>query len=710
MSDNVNSAIVQPIGVDVLGQYQKWAQLQGQQQQNQLLQQQTQGASIGNQLQNLNLQRTGYLYGLAGVPGVAGGQSAPQPAPSALPSGAPDGAQPATSGGAAGALPHGAAPQDAGAQAPQSWPGQAAYSRYGIPLDPLTYAQVATAADPTKAMAEAVESRRDRLYQLANVPTSQFPSSAQAAFNAGLITPQQLQDSLANPSDAQGRILNAFKDPESHASAVASLTGAGVQIDPGTNQPAVSPVAIQAAGLKAQSVAGGTSAGELPLAEPLARDRALGAAGAQTTTLPLPVTDASGRPVYQTGADGKPLLDAGGQPMPQMSNHIVNNANLATQAAGGAGALTGLGAPGAQPYPAHGAASMIPGSDIPPGQPGSTTAAGALLGGVPAGAAGPGSPAVPGWGQSPPNVAPRNALAPLAPTAPPAAPGGALAGLGAPGAQPPPTAPASAGVVPGIDTHMPALTPQGNAGLDVTKAAITSDKSDVDASINKAQGAQAAQAQLLQVRNLVPSINTGSLADARQSVQNYLATFSPKAANDFVSAITSGAVDPSKASATQDFVKLTLQQAGAAEKDTLGSRGGLGAIQLYQKAFPNIQMQPDAIKDMTNLLLVAHQRDIDYAQGANGYFQQQRDGFEGGSGKYNSVQKFDQQFMQSNTPQVYVGAAAALNDVPYSQWSKGMTPEQQKAALGVMWRADPSATPLGIDGKTRYRNPALAAQ
>ena len=48
MSDNVNSAIVQPIGIDVLGQYQKWAQLQQTQQNNALLQQQTQGAGIQN--------------------------------------------------------------------------------------------------------------------------------------------------------------------------------------------------------------------------------------------------------------------------------------------------------------------------------------------------------------------------------------------------------------------------------------------------------------------------------------------------------------------------------------------------------------------------------------------------------------------------------------------------------------------------------------
>ena len=70
MSDTVNAGIMRPIGVDYLSQFKAWQDLQQAQASTALTQQQTQGAAIGNQLQNLNLQRTGYLYGLAGVPGV----------------------------------------------------------------------------------------------------------------------------------------------------------------------------------------------------------------------------------------------------------------------------------------------------------------------------------------------------------------------------------------------------------------------------------------------------------------------------------------------------------------------------------------------------------------------------------------------------------------------------------------------------------------
>lgn len=261
-------------------------------------------------------------------------------------------------------------------------------------------------------------------------------------------------------------------------------------------------------------------------------------------------------------------------------------------------------------------------------------------------------------------------------------------------------------IAPGSAPGVPKLSPQGTAALGVTTDAIKTDAGAAESAISSAQSAQKAQAQLLNVRDLVPQINTGSLADAGQRVQNYLATFAPEAAQRFASAITAGKIDPSKAGATQEFVKLTLQQAGMAERDTLGSRGGLGAIQLYQKAFPNLEMQPTAIKDMTNLLLIAHQRDIDYGTGANGFFLNNSDAFRGG-GQYNRLGNYDQQFVQSNPPQVYVGAAAALNGKPFDQWAHAMTPAQQQEAIRTVWRADPTAVLTGPGGK-QYRNPALA--
>lgn len=365
MSDTVNAGIMRPMGVDYLGDLQKWQAYQQAQAQTALTQRQVQGAGIGNQLQNLNLQRTGYLYGLAGVPGVGPNASGATSAPQSgfLPGGgagtapvSPVAATPLTgapqapvAGGAAGAAgPAGAG----GASSPggQPWPGQASYERYGIPLDPLTYAQVATSQDPTKAKAEAVESRRQILFSMANVPTDQFPQVAQAAFNAGLITPQMLQNSIANPSDTQSRVLQAFKDPESHASAVKALVDAGVQIDPNTNQATVSPIAIQAAQAKAQAGAAGKSAGDLPLAGALAAARAQGSATADIT----PITQQA------VGPDGKPAFDANGAPI--LTTTLANKAVAAARAAG---------TPGGAPPAGNGIAGNpllgpIPGGGQPP--------------------------------------------------------------------------------------------------------------------------------------------------------------------------------------------------------------------------------------------------------------------------------------------------------------------------------------------------------
>ena len=246
------------------------------------------------------------------------------------------------------------------------------------------------------------------------------------------------------------------------------------------------------------------------------------------------------------------------------------------------------------------------------------------------------------------------------------------------------------GPVAGVSS--PTLGTLGDAKLGVTTKTIDKDAEAAAASLDGAQGAQKIQTNLLQARNLVPQINAGAGADTVQRFQNVLATWAPEAAQKFIAGVTAGKIDPSKAGATQEIVKLTLQQAGAQEQAALGKNSGYQALTLYQKANPNIEMQDNAMMDMFNVLLVSHQRDVDYGVGRNQHFMNSRRDFLADSkGGYNPLGNFDQDFARDNPPQVYAGAMAALNGKLDSPLFTSLSKPQQKAALAVMWRADPSA-------------------
>jgi hypothetical protein len=259
----------------------------------------------------------------------------------------------------------------------------------------------------------------------------------------------------------------------------------------------------------------------------------------------------------------------------------------------------------------------------------------------------------------------------------------------------------TAGAIPGP----PVLSPQGKASLDVTTGQIKADQGVVGTSLANAQAAQAQQASLIQMRDAAAPLATGAFADQRQAIQNVLATYGSDTVNRFIAAATDGKIDPTKAAATQEYVKLALSAASSAEKAN-NPQGGLGITKVYQSAFPGLETQPDAVREMSNLFLIDKQRTIDHAMGQQQYLNTQQGQFAQPGGQYSSVQNFDAQFMKTNPPQVYVSAAAALNGKPYVQWSKGLTPAQQVVAAQTVWRADPNAVLL--DGKgQRLVNPAL---
>lgn len=746
MGSTIEQLIAKPMGVDYLTPLAQWQGLGKTQAETGLIQQQATGAGIENQLKGLNLARMGWVFDEAGIPHPpVGGQGA---------GGVPGGGLPGGTAPVGGAAAGTAAPSSG-----SSYPGEMAMKHLGQPLPPLLAATVMTAADPSAALKTANETRRQTIFStVSGSPPEAYPQAMEQLFRTGYITPDMMRDAIAHPEGRQ-RIMAATQNPEAYQSMITAARGQGLDIDPRTGQPVVSGAAAAAKGALAQSESYGHSAGELPLAQPLAARKAAGAGEYDTVQITAPDPDdptkMRSNTVRRSDLPGFMANNKGARPT---SSADLTNPDIALGPGGYADRVrsreNGGGQPGAVSATSNatGDGQFIPTTwlDVvrtakPAWAQGMTEAQ------ILAQRASPAHAAEMSYAYAQQN-APKLAAAGLPvnsltlgmahqfgpdgvtkvldakPTTPmsqivspavlaanpqlrnqTAAQANAAAfqhygvnqvDLTKPFAAPP--TPVAPGAVPGL----PVQSPQQVAGLDVTKRAIEGDEGNVTKALGTVDAGQKAQTQLLQVRDLVPQINAGSFAEAGQRVQNYLATFAPEAAQRFAAAITAGKIDPSKAGATQEFVKLSLQQAGAAERDTLGARGGLGAIQLYQKAFPNLEMQPAAIKDMTNLLLIAHQRDIDYGQGANTYFQANRDAFTGG-GQYNSLQKYDGQFQQSNPPQVYVAAAAALNGKPFGEWANHLTPQQQQDALRILWRADPAALVLDNKGQQRH-SPAMA--
>jgi hypothetical protein len=113
-------------------------------------------------------------------------------------------------------------------------------------------------------------------------------------------------------------------------------------------------------------------------------------------------------------------------------------------------------------------------------------------------------------------------------------------------------------------------------------------------------------------------------------------------------------------------------------------------------------MQPDANIHMANALLVAHQYHIDYAQGATDYFNKSWDATTNANNPqpYQRLSKYDQSFIGTMRPEVYVSAISALNGKPYSQWADGLTPKQLQLVGGILQRADPNAQ-VDVGGQRR---------
>jgi hypothetical protein len=233
--------------------------------------------------------------------------------------------------------------------------------------------------------------------------------------------------------------------------------------------------------------------------------------------------------------------------------------------------------------------------------------------------------------------------------------------------------------------------------FEVQKEDYKRDQDELPKIAENGQQAQTSQVRIQAMRDLASKISTGAAGNTRAQWANIAETAGmPGVARALISNATGG-----DAAAAQEFAKLSLISAGAAERGDLGSRGSLGALQIYKAANPGLDLRPDANKNILGMQLIAAQADADYATGALKFGNEAASLFRAEK-PYVGLSNFNQQWQTQKNPQIYAAAMGALNGEKFDSWTKALntkSPEDVKRVLDILRRADPTAQVLWDDGK-----------
>ena len=248
--------------------------------------------------------------------------------------------------------------------------------------------------------------------------------------------------------------------------------------------------------------------------------------------------------------------------------------------------------------------------------------------------------------------------------------------------------------------YLPVPGQPADAGYQAQKEAYQAELPQITEAAQQAQNARTSQIRWQTMLDLADKITTGSGGVTRAQLANIAETAGfPSIAQTLIAHTADG-----DTAAAQEFSKLTLASAGAAERGDLGSRGSLGAIKLYQQANPNLDLRPGANKNIIGMQLIAAQADADYNNAKVAFGNQQQDNWFT-NGKYQPLSRFEQQWQTQRNPQVYAAAMGALAGQPASVWAKGLSDDpsdpnsEYKRALDVVSRASPSAVVNGKSGR-----------
>jgi hypothetical protein len=207
----------------------------------------------------------------------------------------------------------------------------------------------------------------------------------------------------------------------------------------------------------------------------------------------------------------------------------------------------------------------------------------------------------------------------------------------------------------------------------------------------------------LQARLAADPAALGTAGGLRTVISNALQTFGPQYPNQFATWLTDHKIDPNDAANRQIMIKEFANMATSAEASISTSvRVGAMLTTFMTRVMPNIEMQPGAVGQMLNNILVGNQMIRDYGQDMATHFDVARAGLPAANpalqeNRYRPITEFDQQWTapQSTTgPFVYEAAARLLNaESPAKALEavRGLTVNQRNNAAAIAHRADPSA-------------------
>lgn len=263
---------------------------------------------------------------------------------------------------------------------------------------------------------------------------------------------------------------------------------------------------------------------------------------------------------------------------------------------------------------------------------------------------------------------------------------------------PNPAAPGVAPPPPSIQTGPQKLTPSTERLANIDEQVMKEDAAENQANVAASLAANKARLNLLETKQTVAGLPTGSLADQRMSMQAALQQFGTPWAQRLSSTLT-GMSEPTL-DKMQEAKKQMFNNVVEQEK-AVGSGVRIGAMftNYFQKANPSVDMQNPAIMDILNFQNVAQQMAADYGRASNEHFLAARgattQALQNNSyTPYQPLTTLNNQWMDPKSvhnPAVYAAAANLMNGMPHDKAFKGLLPEQQVEALNVITRADPNA-------------------
>jgi hypothetical protein len=198
------------------------------------------------------------------------------------------------------------------------------------------------------------------------------------------------------------------------------------------------------------------------------------------------------------------------------------------------------------------------------------------------------------------------------------------------------------------------------------------DQADVAADTEKTKAGNGIYGTTATIRSMLPNVTTGQFAEPKLLMAQWASALgmSPEAVQKYVGTDTPGG----------ELLQKKLFELSTGAVRGMGAREPGSVIAMFNKNYPNLSSRGPTIEAMTRLLDMDQRRQADYTEGKQQALSDARNQY-GQTGQYNGLVGFDNKFNQSNSPVVYQGAALAAAKMPYSVWSKGLSPQQQAQAM-----------------------------